>query len=106
MAVGGAEDKEGGCLVLGEFVRLAGGARARVVVMTVASDHVREVGAECRKVFRKLGVDDVKVRLTSHGFRFDLATRRPVPGEKQRVEENAEGAEKAARPKADEEDSE
>lgn len=62
----------------------------------------REVGAEYRAVFEKLGVDDVKVHVISHGFKFDLANRRPVSEEKERVEENAAGAEKAARPEADE----
>ena len=38
VAVGGAEDKEGDCVILKEFVRLAGGEKARIVVMTVASD--------------------------------------------------------------------
>jgi hypothetical protein len=74
--------------------------------MAAASDHVREVGAEYRAVFKKPGVDDVKVRVISHGFKFDLASRRPVPEEKGRVEANAKAAEKAARPKADDEDSE
>lgn len=106
MAVGGAEDKEGERLVLKEFVRLAKGARARVVVMTVASEQVREVGAEFRAVFKKPGVDDVEVRVISHGFTFDLANRRPVTEGKERVEANAGGAGKGARPKADGEDSE
>lgn len=101
-AVGGGEDKEGECLVLKEFIRLAEGARAGVVVTTVASERAREVGAEYRAVFEKLGVDDVKVHVISHGFKFDLANRRPVSEEKERVEENAAGAEKAARPEADE----
>ena len=61
VAVGGAEDKEGDCAILQEFVRLAKGARARVVVMTVATDHPEEVGREYRNVFRRLGVDDTEV---------------------------------------------
>src|SRR5215212_8096302 len=61
VAVGGAEDKEGDCRILKEFVRLARGARARVVVMTVATDHPEEVGREYRNVFRRLGVDDTEV---------------------------------------------
>jgi cyanophycinase len=61
VAVGGAEDKEGDCVILKEFVRLAKGARARVVVMTVATDHPEEVGREYRNVFRRLGVDDTEV---------------------------------------------
>ena len=55
VAVGGAEDKEGDCVILKEFVRLSKGARARVVVMTVATDHPEEVGREYRNVFRRLG---------------------------------------------------
>jgi cyanophycinase len=61
VAVGGAEDKEGDCVILKEFVRLAKGEKARVVVMTVASDLPQEVGAEYRKVFKRLGAGDVKV---------------------------------------------
>jgi len=61
VAVGGAEDKEGDCVILKEFVRLARGARARVVVMTVATDHPEEVGREYRNAFRRLGVDDTEV---------------------------------------------
>jgi cyanophycinase len=61
VAIGGAEDKEGDCLILKEFVRLAKGARARIVVMTVATDHPEEVGREYRSVFRRLGVDDTEM---------------------------------------------
>lgn len=61
MAIGGGEDKEGDREILKEFVRLARGARARVVVMTVATDEPLEAGREYRDVFRRLGVDDVKV---------------------------------------------
>jgi cyanophycinase len=59
LLIGGAEDREGDCTILKEFVRLSKGARARVVVMTVATDHPEKSGAEYRKVFRRLGVDDV-----------------------------------------------
>jgi cyanophycinase len=61
VAVGGAEDKEGDCVILKEFVRLAKGAKARVVVMTVATDHPVEAGREYKNVFRRLGVDDTEV---------------------------------------------
>jgi cyanophycinase len=61
VAVGGAEDKEGDCVILKEFVRLAKGEKARIVVMTVASDYPQEMGAEYRKVFKRLGAGDVKV---------------------------------------------
>src|SRR5215212_1587405 len=74
VAVGGAEDKEGDCVILKEFVRLAGKAKARVVVMTVATDEPEESGAEYKKVFKKLGVDDVQA--------VDVSTRQDVHDEK------------------------
>ena len=61
VVIGGAEDKEGDCVILKEFVRLAKGNKARVVVMTVATNLPEEVGAEYKKVFKRLGVADVKV---------------------------------------------
>jgi cyanophycinase len=61
VVVGGGEDKEGDCRILKEFIRLAKGARARVVVMTVATNKPTEVGREYKAVFRRLGVDDTEV---------------------------------------------
>lgn len=61
VVIGGGEDKEGDCRILKEFVRLAKGGKASIVVMTVATDHPEEVGAEYRKVFKRLGAGDVKV---------------------------------------------
>src|SRR5215210_4499140 len=66
VAVGGAEDKEGDCRILKEFIRLSKGARARVVVMTVATDHPEEVGREYKNVFRRLGVDDTEMQKLIH----------------------------------------
>src|SRR3954449_2458728 len=57
--IGGAEDKTGDCRVLREFVRLAGGARGRLAVMTVATEHQSDVGAEYVRVFQRLGVRQV-----------------------------------------------
>jgi cyanophycinase len=61
VVIGGAEDREGDCVILKEFVRLAKGDKARIVVMTVATDHPEEVGADYKKVFKRLGAADVKV---------------------------------------------
>jgi cyanophycinase len=61
VAIGGGEDKEGDCRILKEFIRLAKGARARIVVMTVATKKPAEVGREYKSVFRRLGVDDTEV---------------------------------------------
>lgn len=59
--IGGAEDKEGECKILREFVRLAGGQQARIVVMTVATGLPGEVGSQYIRVFERLGVDSIKV---------------------------------------------
>ncbi|QKD81108.1 cyanophycinase [Thermoleptolyngbya sichuanensis A183] len=59
--IGGAEDKEGECKILREFVREAGGLQARVVVMTVATGLPGEVGAMYMDIFERLGVEDVRV---------------------------------------------
>ena len=60
IAIGGSEDKENDCVILKEFVRLAKGPRARIVVMTIATDSPKEVGDEYEAVFKRLGVDDVR----------------------------------------------
>ena len=59
--IGGAEDKEGDCKILREFVRRAGGVNARIVVMTVATELPREVGENYIKVFERLGAEDVRI---------------------------------------------
>lgn len=59
--IGGAEDKEGECKILREFVRRAGGLEARIVVMTVATELPREVGENYIRVFERLGVEDIRI---------------------------------------------
>lgn len=59
--IGGAEDKEGDCKILREFVRRAGGINARIVVMTVATELPREVGENYIRVFERLGAEDVRI---------------------------------------------
>ena len=65
--IGGAEDKAGEMVILREFVRLAGGVHAKIVVMTVATELPIEVGAEYIEVFEKIGVADVRT--------FDVSNR-------------------------------
>ncbi len=65
--VGGAEDKHEDMSILREFVRLAGGTHARVVVMTVATKLPVEVGAEYIDAFGRLNVEDVRT--------FDVSSR-------------------------------
>ncbi len=59
--IGGAEDKEGDCKILREFVRRAGGLQARIAVMTVATGLPGEVGEQYMRLFERLGVEDVRV---------------------------------------------
>src|SRR5215217_2208924 len=60
VAIGGGDISGGDAPLLREFVKLARGARARVVVMTVATDDPQAAATEYRNAFRRLGVDDVK----------------------------------------------
>ena len=60
MAIGGAEERTPESPILNEFVRLAGGKKANVVIMTVATDSPEEVGAEYTQVFKKIGVKEVR----------------------------------------------
>ncbi|MBE9111039.1 cyanophycinase [Nodosilinea sp. LEGE 07298] len=59
--IGGAEDKEGDCLVLREFIRAAGGVNARIAVMTAATSLPGEVGDEYIRVFERLGAESTEV---------------------------------------------
>ncbi|OKH28838.1 cyanophycinase [Chroogloeocystis siderophila] len=59
--IGGAEDKEGECTILREFVRRAGGTKARVVIMTAATELPREVGENYIRIFERLGAEDVRI---------------------------------------------
>lgn len=59
--IGGAEDKEGDCKILREFVRQAGGLQSHLVIMTVATEMPKEVGDNYTQIFERLGAQDVKV---------------------------------------------
>lgn len=60
LIIGGAEDKEGDCQILREFVRRAGGTKARIAVMTAATSLPEEVGDNYIRVFERLGAEDVR----------------------------------------------
>jgi cyanophycinase len=74
MAIGGSEDKAGDCHILREFIRLSRGPRASIVVLTIATHMPREVGAEYKATFKRLGVDDLQV--------IDVLTRADTEDEK------------------------
>lgn len=59
--IGGAEEKEGECKILREFVRRAGGLDASIIVMTVATELPREVGDDYIRAFERLGVKNVRI---------------------------------------------
>jgi len=61
LIIGGAEDKEGECKILREFLRCAGGTKARIVIMTAATSLPGEVGDNYIRVFERLGAEDVRV---------------------------------------------
>lgn len=80
--IGGAEDREGDCAVLREFVRRAGGVQARIVVLTAATSVPREVGDDYIRVFERLGAESVQVIDTEH----------PEDGDRQEAVDKAEQA--------------
>ena len=72
--IGGAEDKTGDGVILREFVKIAGGAKAKIVVMTAATDHPEESAKEMIKVFKQLGAKDIQT--------VDVSTRKDGEDEK------------------------
>ncbi|HEV2864077.1 MAG TPA: cyanophycinase [Pyrinomonadaceae bacterium] len=60
MAIGGGDLTKDGAPLLKEFVKLARGPRARVVVMTPATDDPEAAAKEYEQAFKQLGVDDVR----------------------------------------------
>lgn len=60
LAIGGAERREPDGLILRRFVELAGGERARIIVCAVAMEDPEEPLEEYARVFRKIGVAQVK----------------------------------------------
>ena len=60
LVIGGAEDKTGRGAILARFVRLAGGAQARIAVVATASALGEEIVEVYREVFGKLGVAVVR----------------------------------------------
>ncbi len=64
--IGGAEDRKGECTVLREFVRAAGGTKAKIAVMTAATGFPKEVGDEYTQIFDRLGAASVYVVHTEH----------------------------------------
>jgi cyanophycinase len=66
LIIGGAEDRCCGAGLLERFVELSGGEDARIVLVTTATGIPDQVHADYERVFRKLGVDDIR-ELRLHG---------------------------------------
>ena len=66
VVIGGAEDREEGCEVLREFVRLAGGEEARVLVIAVASERQAQLASVYTELFKRLGAAEVRALGISH----------------------------------------
>lgn len=65
--IGGHEDREDDKDILAEFVRLAGGNRACIAVLTVASQQPKELGQVYIEAFKDIGVAEVRT--------VDISTR-------------------------------
>ncbi len=74
--IGGAEDREEDCQILREFIRCAGGLKAKIIVVTVATELPREVGDDYIRVFERLGVEDVRILDTV--YRDDTSSERSL----------------------------
>lgn len=59
--IGGNEDKEGECTILHSFVEMAGGRKARIAILTTATEYPREVGDQYRTLFAAMGAAEVPV---------------------------------------------
>lgn len=59
--IGGAEDRDGACTILREFIRLAGGRRSRIAVLTAGTSEPREAGITYIDTFKRLGANRVEV---------------------------------------------
>lgn len=74
--IGGAEDREKDCQILREFIRCAGGLKAKIIVMTVATELPREVGDDYIRTFERLGVEDI--RILDMAYRDDTNSERSL----------------------------
>ena len=61
LIIGGAEDRQGECEILREFVRHAGSTKAKIVIITAATDLPLEVGQQYISIFERLGAEDARI---------------------------------------------
>ena len=65
--IGGAEDKTGECLILKSFVNLSGAFKAKITIITTATEKPAEAGNQYKSLFVSMGAQE-----TSY---FDINTR-------------------------------
>jgi len=61
LIIGGAEDKQGECSILKRFVKLAGGRKAIIAVVTAATEAQDLVGEQYRTLLKDLDAGEVRV---------------------------------------------
>jgi cyanophycinase len=61
LIIGGNEDKQGECIILRKFIDMAGARKARIAVITTATESPREVGDEYRALFVDLGAESAEI---------------------------------------------
>lgn len=59
LIIGGAEDKDGDCIILKKFLELAGGADAHILILGTATTLPEEVGATYLDAFQRIGARKV-----------------------------------------------
>jgi len=59
--IGGAEDKEGECIILKKLVELAGGRDGNLVILTAATEEPKATGDQYTSIFSRLGIEDINV---------------------------------------------
>lgn len=67
LIIGGAEDKSGDCKILQRFIEIAGGRKARIAIITTATEYPREVGEEYQDLFAGMGAE--------HSFVLTVSSR-------------------------------
>jgi cyanophycinase len=61
MPIGGAESKDGDRTIVSRFVTLAGGKRARILIIPTASEDADETGERYQRLFSEMGAKTVEV---------------------------------------------
>ncbi|NLK88249.1 MAG: cyanophycinase [Clostridiaceae bacterium] len=56
--IGGAEDKAGECLILKSFVNLSGASKAKIIIITTATENAAEAGNQYKSLFVGMGAQE------------------------------------------------